>query len=49
MPADTPRDILRVRCQNCATPASVTRALWTRTSGRLACGQCRKTTAWSLT
>lgn len=41
-----PRDQISVRCTACSFPGSVTRTLWQRLVGRLACGRCRKTTAW---
>jgi hypothetical protein len=41
-----PRDLLPVRCQSCQFPGTVTRALWNRVAGQLACGNCRKTTTW---
>lgn len=41
-----PRDVIAVRCQHCRFPGTVTRTLWQRVLGQLACGKCRKTTAW---
>jgi hypothetical protein len=41
-----PRDVLPVHCAACSFPGTVTRTLWQRVMGRLACGKCRKTTTW---
>lgn len=41
-----PRDQILVHCENCKMPSTVTRALWNRIKGRMACGGCRKTTTW---
>lgn len=40
------RDPIAVHCQHCKFPGTVTRALWQRLRGQLACGKCRKTTTW---
>jgi hypothetical protein len=41
------RDPLQAACAACRNTASVTRALWDRLKGRMACGHCRKITNWS--
>jgi hypothetical protein len=46
-PAPIPYGMVRLTCDTCKRPTTVTATAWARTAPKMGCGNCRKVTTWT--